>query len=74
MSDSQRIKEIEKEFTKLGLIDAIPIVMIALGIHAKFGKSGEPIFELLKNDFIVYGMFFVSIPVVLWCIYIRLSS
>ena len=66
MSNNQRIKEIEKEFVKLGLIDALPMIMIGLGLHAKFGKSSEPIFEFLKNESIVNGMFFISVPVVLW--------
>lgn len=67
MQNEERIKEIEKEFTRLGLIDAIPMIMIGLGLHAKFGKGSEPIFSFLKNDMIVNGMFAVSIPVVLFC-------
>ncbi|MCB1690074.1 MAG: hypothetical protein KDI33_16380 [Halioglobus sp.] len=69
MSSEQRIKEIEKEFTKLGFIDAVPTIMIGLGLHAKFGKGGEPIFEFLKNDSIVNGMLLVAAPVVLWCMF-----
>ena len=62
----ERIKEIEKEFFKLGLIDALPMIMIGLGLHAKFAVGNEPVFEFLKNDAIVNGMFIVSAPVVLW--------
>ena len=69
MGKEQRIKEIEKEFTKLGLIDALPMIMIGLGLHAKFGKGAEPIFEFLKDESIVNGMFIVSIPVVLWVMF-----
>ncbi|UTW45418.1 hypothetical protein KFE80_00335 [bacterium SCSIO 12696] len=67
MSNEQRVREIEKEFTTLGLIDAVPVIMIGLGLHAKFGKDGEPIFEFLKNESIVNGMFIIAVPVVLWC-------
>ena len=76
MSNEQRIKEIEKEFTKLGLIDAIPMIMIGLGFHAKFGEGTEPIFEFLKNESTVNGMFIVAVPVVLWCMIkaIKLAS
>ena len=65
--NDQRIKEIEKEFTKLGLIDFVPMVMIGLGLHAKFGKGDEPVFEFLKDESIVNGMFIVAVPVVLFC-------
>lgn len=76
MSSEQRIKEIEKEFIKLGLIDAVPTIMIGLGLRTKFSKGSDPIFEFLKNETIVNGMFIVAIPVVLWCTIkaIRLSA
>jgi hypothetical protein len=28
MSNEQRIKEIEKEFTKLGIIESVPMIML----------------------------------------------
>lgn len=67
MSNEQRIKEIEKEFTKLGIIESVPIIMLGLGLHAKFGRGNEPIFEFLKNDAVVNVMLLVAAPVVLWC-------
>ena len=69
MSNSQRIKDIDKEFVKLGLTDAIAMVMIGLGLHTKFAKGDEPVFEFLNNDVIVNTMFFVSVPIVLWCMF-----
>ncbi|NVJ68583.1 MAG: hypothetical protein HWE16_18990 [Gammaproteobacteria bacterium] len=69
MDKEQRIKEIEKEFTKLGMIDAIPMIMIGLAFYAKFSNEKELIFKFLENDSIVNGMLGVSIPIVLWCIY-----
>ena len=69
MESEQRIKEIQKEFIKLGLIDAISMILIGLGLYAKFAKGGEPIFEFLKNDTVVNGMFVFSIPIILWCMF-----
>ncbi len=69
MKKEQRIKEIEKEMAKLGLIDAIPMLMIGLGLYAKFSGDSEPVFEFLKNESTVNGMFILSVPVVLWCMY-----
>lgn len=69
MNNEKRIKEIEKEFTNLGLINAVPMILICFGFYAKFGQEDELIFEFLKNDVIVSGMFIVSVPVVLWCMF-----
>ena len=69
MNKEQRIREIEKEFIKLGLIDAVPMIMIGLGLHAKFANGGEPVFEFLRDDAIVNSMFVVAVPIVLWCMY-----
>ncbi|WP_406666708.1 hypothetical protein [Gallaecimonas sp. GXIMD1310] len=76
MNNEKRIKEIEKEFIKLGLIDVIPMIMIGLGLHAKFDKGNKPIFEFLKNETIVNGMFIIAVPIVLWCMIkaIKLAS
>lgn len=68
MQHEQRIKQIEKEFIKLGVIDAIPMIMIALGMHTKF-SGAEPLFEFLKDDAIVNSMFVIAVPVVLWVMY-----
>ena len=69
LQNEQRLKEIKKELIKINLIETIPMIMIGLGLYAKFGKVDELIFEFLTNDSIVNGMFIVSVPVVLWCIY-----
>ena len=69
MSDTSRIKEIDKEFVKLGLIDALPMIMIGLALHTKFDESREPLFEFLKNESIVNCMLLVSVPVALWVMY-----
>ncbi|MBN7819216.1 hypothetical protein [Bowmanella yangjiangensis] len=76
MTKEQRIKEIEKEFMMLGIIDAIPMVMIGLGLYAKFANDSEPVFAFLKDEAIVNGMFIVSVPVVLWCMFraVKLAS
>lgn len=68
MDKAARLKAIDKAFIKLSLIDAIPMLMIGLGLHAKFGGEAEPIFAFLKNDSIVNAMFVVSVPVVVWVV------
>ena len=67
-NNEQRIKQIEKEFIKLGIIDAVPMMMIALGLHTKF-SGGEPLFDFLKDDAVVNSLFVIAAPVVLWCMY-----
>lgn len=69
MQREQRIKQIEKEFIKLGIIDAIPIAMIVLGLHAKFSEKDQLLFEFLKDDVIVNSMFVIAVPVTLWVMY-----
>lgn len=69
MQHQQRIKQIEKEFIKLGVIDAIPMVMIALGMHAKFSEKDQLLFDFLKDDAVVNSMFVIAAPVVLWVMY-----
>jgi len=69
MNKEQRLKEIEKGFLKIALIDAVPMLMIGLGLYAKFSGDKEPIFEFLKNDLIVNGLFVVAVPVVVWCMF-----
>lgn len=69
MQHQQRIKQIEKEFIKLGVIDAIPMVMIALGMHAKFSEKDQLLFDFLKDDAVVNSMFVIAVPVVLWVMY-----
>lgn len=67
MDNEKRIKEIEKEFIKLGLIDAVPIIMLGLAMHARFGKPQEPLLEILKNEVVVNGFFLFSIPIIAFC-------
>jgi hypothetical protein len=67
MGKEERTKEIEKAFTRLGLIDAIPLVMLGLALHARFGGRGEPILAILNNDLVVNLMFVISIPVIALC-------
>ncbi|MFY8274751.1 hypothetical protein AAEU32_11570 [Pseudoalteromonas sp. SSDWG2] len=69
MNKAQRLKEIEKEFIKLGIIDAIPMMMIGLGLYAKFSGVEEPFLPFLKDESIVNGMFLVAVPVVVWVMY-----
>lgn len=69
MQREARIKQIEKEFIKLGVIDAIPMVMIALGLHAKFSEKDQLVFDFLKDDAVVNSMFVIAVPVVLWVMY-----
>ena len=67
MDKEKRIKEIEREFTKLGFIDAVPILILGLAIHARFGNTTEPIFDFLRNETIVNAMFVVSVPIIALC-------
>ncbi len=67
MDKEKRIKEIEWEFTKLGLIDAVPILMLGLAMHARFAEGVEPVFEFLKNETTVNAMFMVSILIIVVC-------
>lgn len=68
MNNEGRLKEIEKEFMKLGLIDAIPFIMLGVGVHAKYG-GGELVFEFLKNDIAVGAFLGISIPIIVYCMF-----
>ena len=63
-----RIKEINRELTKLGFVEGIPMIMIGLSVSTKITEGGNPAFEFLENEFIVNGMLTISAPVVLWCV------
>ena len=70
MTNEERLKAKEKEIMKLSTINAVPSIMLGLGLHAKFGIGGDKlVFEFLKNESIVNGMLLVSIPVFLWVMF-----
>ncbi|MFC3031291.1 hypothetical protein ACFOEE_01960 [Pseudoalteromonas fenneropenaei] len=66
--NEQQTTELEKEFKKLGYIDAIPMTMFGLALHAKF-SDGNPVFEFLRDDTTVNLMLLFSVPIILWVMY-----
>lgn len=67
MDKKQQIQKIERQFMWLGVIDSIPMIMLGLALHAKFGGAGKPVFAFLENESTVAAMFAVSIPILTFC-------
>ncbi len=69
MDKEERKKKVQKSIAMIGYIDAIPMIVLALAFHARFGGQGEPIFDVLNNDNVVNMMFIISVPIVAWCVF-----
>ena len=64
-----RLKEIEKEFLKLGIIDAPGCIMLGLGLYGKFGAHGNAFHPLLNDPQIVNTLLFLGGVIVAWGAY-----
>lgn len=66
MEKAQRIKEIEKEITKVGIIDAPGAIMVGLGLYAKFSANGDAFLPILNDSSVVNAMLAVGSAIMVW--------
>ncbi len=65
----QRIKEIDKEIAKVGIIDAPGTIMFGLGLYAKFAPEGNAFLPILNNQTIVNAMLALGSVIMIWGVY-----
>lgn len=66
MNVEQRIKAIDKEITKVSIIDAPGSILVGLGLYAKFAANGDAFLPLLNNESVVDGMLGVGAAIMIW--------
>lgn len=66
MNPEERIKQIQKEITRVSIIDTSGAVMLGLGLFARFQTEGEPLHPLLANYVIVNGMIIFGSVIMVW--------
>ena len=49
MNKEQRLKEIDREIVKVGIIDAPGTILVGLGLYGKFAARGEAFHPLLNE-------------------------
>jgi hypothetical protein len=69
----QRIKEIDKEIVKVGIMDSPGAVLLGLALYAIFAADGDAFLPILNNQTVVYGMLVVGGAIMLWGFFKTLS-
>ena len=64
MSPEEKIKDIEKKITMVGIIDMPGSIMLGLGLYAKFNAKGDVFHPLLKNQDVVDSMLVIGAIIV----------
>ncbi|KEI70545.1 hypothetical protein [Endozoicomonas elysicola] len=63
----EQLKAVEKKLMLTQLADAPAMIVIGLGMFAKFGESPESLHPWLGNTLIVDSSLAVAIPVAIFC-------
>ncbi|WP_066017045.1 hypothetical protein [Endozoicomonas atrinae] len=63
----EQLKAVEKKMLWMQLADAPAMIVIGLGMFAKFGQSPETLHPWLGNSLIVDSALSVAIPVAIFC-------
>lgn len=66
MNPQDRIKAIEKEIVKVGVIDAPGSIMVGLGLYAKFAAKGDAFHPILNNQRVVDLLLTVGALIMIW--------
>jgi hypothetical protein len=66
MNPEDRIKKIEKEITKVSIIDSPGSIMVGLGLYAKFSANGDAFHPILNNESIVNVMLTLGAAIMVW--------
>ena len=67
MNPEERVKEIEKEISKVSIIDFPESIMLGLSLYAKFGTNGDAFHPLLNNKLVVNIMLITGAATMIWC-------
>jgi hypothetical protein len=65
----QRIKDIDKEMIKVGIIDALGSIMVGLGLYGKFAANGNAFLPILNDESVVNFLLGVGAAVMAWGAY-----
>jgi len=65
----KRIKEIEKEIVKAGIIDAPGGILVGFGVYAKFVANGDAFLSFLNNQTNVNIMLVIGASLMAWGAY-----
>ena len=69
MNKEQRLKEIDREIVKVGIIDAPGTILVGLGLYAKFAARGDAFHPLLNDPSVVNIMLLVGGAIMVWGAY-----
>lgn len=69
MNKEQRLKEIDREIVKVGIIDAPGTILVGLGLYGKFAAPGEAFHPLLNDVSAVNLMLVVGGAIMIWGAY-----
>ncbi|WP_333606711.1 hypothetical protein [Arsukibacterium sp.] len=62
----KRLKEIEKEFIKVALIDAPGTILFGLGLYGKFAADGDAFIPMLNNQQLVNAFLLLGAAIMAW--------
>ena len=65
----QRIKEIDKQIAKVGIIDTPGAIMVGLGVYAKFIAEGDAFLPILNDQFFVNMILVLGAAIMIWGAY-----
>jgi hypothetical protein len=65
----QRIKEIDKQIAKVGIIDAPGSIMVGLGLYAKFIANGDAFLPILNDQSFVNMILVFGAAIMIWGAY-----
>lgn len=69
MNIEEKIKELDKEIRKVGLIESPGSIMVGLGLYGKFAANGDAFHPLLNNMTIIDSMLVVGGLIMIWGTY-----
>ena len=66
MSPKDKIKQIDKKMTLVGLYDAPGVIMLGLALHAKFSANSQPVLDMLNNPDVVNLFLVIGGLIIVW--------
>lgn len=66
INPEERLKEIQKEITKVVMLESPGTIMVGVGLYAKFAANGDTGIEILNNQSVVNGMLILGAVIMCW--------
>lgn len=66
MDIDQKLRELDKEITKVHIMEMPGTIICGLGLYAKFAADGDAFHPLLNNSIVVDSMLGIGISVMIW--------